>query len=185
MKLFYLIISHSVNKICFHTLAKIFRDPPQSFLGYFQDGESSDQIQPWDVQNLTTHHFLNICFLTLKKKKKNRGKTQQKSSFRDELTKNFLSHFFTYMKLVHACLYPLVHKMMIISSVQLLIRVWLFVTTWTTAHQASLSITNSRSLLKLMFMESVMPSNHLILCHPLLIPPSILPSIRVRWLYSL
>ena len=70
MKLFYLIISHSVNKICFHTLAKIFRDPPQSFLGYFQDGESSDQIQLWDVQNLTTHHFLNICFRTLKRKKK-------------------------------------------------------------------------------------------------------------------
>ena len=92
MKLFYIIISHSVNKICFHTLAKIFRDPPQSFLGSFQDGESSDQIQFWDVQNLTTHHFLNICFLTLKKKG---GKTRQKLYFRDELTQNFLSHFFT------------------------------------------------------------------------------------------
>ena len=52
------------------------------------------------------------------------------------------------------------------------------VTPWTAAYQASLSITNSRSLLKLMFIESVMPSNHLILCHPLL-PPSIFPSIRV------
>ena len=50
---------------------------------------------------------------------------------------------------------------------------------WTAAHQASLSITNSRSLLKLMFIESVMPSNHLILCHPLLLPPSVFPSIRV------
>ena len=50
---------------------------------------------------------------------------------------------------------------------------------WTTAHQASLSITNSWSLLKLMSIESVMPSNHLILCHPLLLPPSIFPSIRV------
>ena len=50
---------------------------------------------------------------------------------------------------------------------------------WTAARQASLSITKSRSLLKLMFMESVMPSNHLILCHPLLLPPSIFPSIRV------
>ena len=49
---------------------------------------------------------------------------------------------------------------------------------WTAAHQASLSITNSRSLLKLMSIESVMPSNHLILCHPLLLP-SIFPSIRV------
>ena len=50
---------------------------------------------------------------------------------------------------------------------------------WTAAHQASLSITNSQSLLKLMSSESVMPSNHLILCHPLLLPPSIFPSIRV------
>ena len=53
-----------------------------------------------------------------------------------------------------------------------------FLTPWTAAHQASLSITNSRSLLKLMSIESVMPSNHLILCHPLL-PPSIFSSIRV------
>ena len=65
------------------------------------------------------------------------------------------------------------------SSVQSLSHVWLFVTPWTTAHQASLSITNSQSLLKLMFIESVMPSNHLILCHPLLLLPSIFPSIRV------
>ena len=64
------------------------------------------------------------------------------------------------------------------SSVQLLSRVWLFVTPWTTALQASLSITNSQSLLKLMSIESVMPSNHLILCHPLILP-SIFPSIRV------
>ena len=52
-------------------------------------------------------------------------------------------------------------------------------TPWTAACQASLSITNSRSLLKLMSIELVMPSNHLILCHPLLLPPSIFPSIRV------
>ena len=50
---------------------------------------------------------------------------------------------------------------------------------WTAARQASLSITNSQSLLKLMSIKSVMPSNHLILCHPLLLPPSIFPSIRV------
>ena len=55
----------------------------------------------------------------------------------------------------------------------------LFAIPWTAAHQASLSITNSRSLLKLMSVESVMPSNHLILCRPLLLPPSIFPSIRV------
>ena len=65
------------------------------------------------------------------------------------------------------------------SSVQLLSRVRLFATPWTAAHQASLSITNPQSLLKLMSIESVMPPNHLILCHPLLFPPSIFPSIRV------
>ena len=57
--------------------------------------------------------------------------------------------------------------------------VQLLATPWTAARQASLSITNSRSLLKLVSIESVMPSNHLVLCHPLLLPPSILPSIRV------
>ena len=65
------------------------------------------------------------------------------------------------------------------SSVQLLSHVQLFATPWTGAHQASLSITNSRSLLKLMSIEWVMPSNHLIFCHPLLLPPSIFPSTRV------
>ena len=65
------------------------------------------------------------------------------------------------------------------SSVQLLSHVPLFATPWTAAHQASLSITNSWSLLKLMFIELVMPSNHFILCHPLLVLPSIFPSIRV------
>ena len=65
------------------------------------------------------------------------------------------------------------------SSVQLLSHVQLFVTPWTAALQDSLSITNSRSLLKLMSIESVMPSNHLIFCHPLLILPSIFLSNRV------
>ena len=65
------------------------------------------------------------------------------------------------------------------SSVQSLSRVRLFATPWTAARQASLSITNSRSLLKLMSIELVMPSNHLILWRPLLLPPSIFPSIRV------
>ena len=66
------------------------------------------------------------------------------------------------------------------SSVQLLSHVRrLFATPWTAARQASLSITNSWSLLKLMSIESVMPSNHLTLCHPLLPQPSIFPSIRV------
>ena len=66
-----------------------------------------------------------------------------------------------------------------IRSVQSLSRVRLFVTPWTVARQASLSITNSRSLLRLMSIEPVMPSNHLIFCCPLLLLPSIFPSIRV------
>ena len=71
------------------------------------------------------------------------------------------------------------HPLESVSSVQSLSHVWLFETPWTTAHQASLSITNSWSLPKPMSIESVMPSNHLILCHPLLHLPSIFPSIRV------
>ena len=74
------------------------------------------------------------------------------------------------------------------SSVQSLSHIRLFATPWTAAHQAALSITNSWSLLKLMSIESVMPSNHLILCCPLLLPPSIFPSIfsnesalPIRW----
>ena len=68
---------------------------------------------------------------------------------------------------------------MTVSSVQLLSRVQLFATPWTTAHQSSLSITNSRSPPKLMSIEWVMPSSHLILCHPLFLLPLIPPSIRV------
>ena len=67
----------------------------------------------------------------------------------------------------------------IYSSVQLLSRVKFFATSWTAAHQASLSITNSQSSLKPMSIESVMPSNHLIFCRPLLFLPSIFPRIRV------
>ena len=65
------------------------------------------------------------------------------------------------------------------SSLQSLSPVWLFVTQWTAAQQACLSITNSQSLLKLMSIESVMPSNHLILCRALLLLPSIFPTIKV------
>ena len=70
-------------------------------------------------------------------------------------------------------------KSITISSVQSLISVPLFVTPWTAVHQASLSVTNYWNLFKLMSIESVMPSNYFILCHPLLLPPSIFPSIRV------
>ena len=66
-----------------------------------------------------------------------------------------------------------------INSVQLLSHVQVFAAPWTAACQASLSIINSRSLLKLMSIELVMPSHHIILCHPLLLLPSIFPSIRV------
>ena len=66
-----------------------------------------------------------------------------------------------------------------ISSVQSLSCVWLFPTPWTAARQDSLSVTNYWSLLKLLSIESEMPSNHLFLCHPLLLPPSIIPRIRV------
>ena len=75
------------------------------------------------------------------------------------------------------------HKFILISiqfcSVQSLCHVWLFATPWFAAHQASLSITNSWSLLRLLSIESMMPFNYLILCHPLLFLPSIFPSIRV------
>ena len=68
---------------------------------------------------------------------------------------------------------------LLLHLVQLLSHVQFFTTSWTAAHQASLSFTISWSLLKLMSTESVMPSSHLVLCHPLLVLPSIFPSIRV------
>ena len=67
----------------------------------------------------------------------------------------------------------------VLFIVQSLSCVWFFVTPWTAAHQAFLSITNSQSLLKLMSIESMMPSSHLILYHPLILLPSVIPSIRV------
>ena len=85
-----------------------------------------------------------------------------------------LSKDYSHIELVH--LYSLLYS---IISVQSLSHVQLFATPWITAHQASLSITNSRSSLKLMSIESVMPSSHLILCRPLLLLPPIPPSIRV------
>ena len=78
----------------------------------------------------------------------------------------------------HSC-YLLWEASVQFSSVQSLSRVQLFATPWTAACHASLSITNSQSLRKLMSIESVMPANRLIICHPLLLPPSIIPSIGV------
>ena len=82
------------------------------------------------------------------------------------------------MELFHTVGAATVEKNMVVA-VQLLSCVRLFATPWTAACQASLSFTNFRSLLKLMSIELVMPSNHLMLCWPLLLPPSIFPSIRV------
>ena len=85
--------------------------------------------------------------------------------------------FFTNWPMTEAI--ALQHCKATISLVQLLSRILLFVTLWTAARQASLSTTNSQSLLKLMSIELAMSSNHLILCHPLLLLPSVFPSIRV------
>ena len=79
----------------------------------------------------------------------------------------------------HVLFYFFRVKQVLFISVQLPSRIQLFATPWTEAHQASLSIANSWNLFKPMSTESVMPSNHLILCCPLLLPPSIFPSISV------
>ena len=82
------------------------------------------------------------------------------------------------MGILYKCLHS-IYVRVLFGSVQLLSRVQLFETPWIAAHQASLSITNSRSSLRLMSIESVMPSSHLILCRPLLLLPPIPPSLRV------
>ena len=85
----------------------------------------------------------------------------------------WLIHVYVWQKPLQYC------KVIHFSSVQSVSHVWLSVTPWTAARQASLYITNSQSLLKLMSTESMMPSNHTILCHPLLLLPLIFPSIRI------
>ena len=90
-------------------------------------------------------------------------------------------YIYAYMY-VYVCTYMCVcvyYLYICISSPQSLSHIQLFVIPWTAACLVSLSVTNSQSLLKLMSIESMMPSNHLILCYPLLLPPSIFPSIRV------
>ena len=79
---------------------------------------------------------------------------------------------------INVCMYVCM-CVYVFSSVQSLSRVWLCATPWIAAHQASLSITNPQSSLRLTSIESVMPSSHLILCHPLLLPLSIFPGVRV------
>jgi len=95
---------------------------------------------------------------------------------------NLLPHIFTkvtFYSPLTFCFYRIFYTDSQFSSVQSLSRVRLFATPWTAARQASLSITNSQNLPKPMSIESVMPCNHLMLCHPLLPLPSIFPSIRV------
>ena len=93
---------------------------------------------------------------------------------------SYTSSQFVFLLPWNASLYILVTFLLgFFVTIQLLSRVWLFATQWPAAHQASLSFTVSRSMLKLMSIESVMPSNHLVLCCPLFLLPSILPSIRV------
>ena len=92
-----------------------------------------------------------------------------------------MKHKYSWCQIFYRDFEMTILKMLIypFSSVHSLSRVRLFVTPWTAAPQASLSITNPWSSLKLMFFESVVPSSHLILCRPLLYPPSIFPSIRI------
>ena len=93
---------------------------------------------------------------------------------------SYTSWQFVFLLPWNASLYILVTFLLgFFVTIQLLSCVWLFATQWPAAHQASLSFTVSRSMLKLMSIESVMPSNHLVLCCPLFLLPSIFPSIRV------
>ena len=91
----------------------------------------------------------------------------------------FWEGFWLILFLCGGCFNEYFSYLVVIRSDQSLSHVRLFATPWTTARQPSLSIANSQSLLMFMSIESVMPSNHLILCRPLLLPPSICPSIRV------
>ena len=91
----------------------------------------------------------------------------------------FILYIVVYTSLFSARILSLSPFFSPLSSVSSVSQSCLFATLWTAAHQAFLSITNSGSLPKLISIELVMPSNHLILCHPLLLPPSIFPSIRV------
>ena len=104
---------------------------------------------------------------------------EPKSLMSPALAGGFFTSSVTWEALVIRILFTKYSFPTFLHSVHSLSRVRLFATPWTVAHQASLSITNSRNFLKLMSIESVMPSNHLILCRPLLLLPSVFPSIRV------
>ena len=117
----------------------------------------------------------NICIIKINRKK---WKSEKKQDNRESDGKVFF--------LPRLLMYPGIKVSVLLtfpeiqfSLIQSLSCVWLFETPWTAEHQASLSITNSQSLLKLMSIESLMPSNHLIFCRPFLLLPSIFPSFRV------
>ena len=110
-------------------------------------------------------------------KPSNQGEVEGSILFKDPLIKPATSYKKKYLNFVFS-MAKNVKTIGKFSSVQLLSHVQLCATAWTAAHQASLSITNTWSLPKLMSIETVMPSNHLILCCPLLLLPSILPSIK-------
>ena len=133
---------------------------------------------PWSYIQLYCHVAHLLCLHTLQVAV---GLNKELDPVVLQSTKAFLSPVFLhYRKQASFSLHDLPWVPMgKFSSVQLLSRVRLFATPWTAAHQASLSITSSRSLLKLMSIKWVMPSNHLILCRPLLLPPSIFPSVRI------
>ena len=126
-----------------------------------------DYHKEMQIKTTMRSHCIPFSMFSIKKTRKNK-------SWRGCRQTGTLVQFWWDCKLVQS-LWKIVQRFLS-QSVQSLSRLWLFATPWTPAHQASLSITNSRSLFKLMSTESVMPSNHLIPCHPLLLPPSIFPA---------
>ena len=107
-----------------------------------------------------------------------------KYSYKKKLLCEIIHKYYTYTICVYIYIYYIYTYVSVIQSLSC---IWLYATSWTASHQASLSLTISQSLFKLVSIESVMPSNHPILCSPLLLLPSIFPSIRVFswWVSSL
>ena len=122
-----------------------------------------------------------VIWMNRNKKVYNRGREfggNNKTIYRRDKQQSYLNQLVWHSQ-THLFISSLTIGFFPISSVQSLSRVWLFTTPWTAALQASLSITNSRRLLRLMSIELVMPSSHLILCHPLLLLPWVVLGIRV------
>ena len=153
---------------CRHTGGVIPVPPtPRKWIDFFSvtAAASSDHRSPCE------RHELDVL-LILGHLAKSSSITQKRGDY-SSLPKH--AFMYKWVKLILVCK----HHIFQFSSVQSLSRVWLFATLWTTARQASLSITNFQSSLRLTSIESVMPSNHLILCRPLLLLPPIPHSIRV------